>query len=243
MPIFPGLVVSELSVQYPRAAKKAVDGVSFRLPAGEVLAILGPSGCGKSSLLRAIAGLEDAAATELAWQGISLATVPVHKRNFGLLFQDGQLFNHRSVAGNVEYGLISQRMGKQERKQRVAKLLAMVGLPDAGPRSVTTLSGGEKQRVALARALAPKPQLLLLDEPLSALDQVLRQQLATELRELVKETSTTAIFVTHDQAEAFAVADQTAVMFAGKIAQVGSESELRSQPASAEVTNFLASSS
>ncbi|WP_246125521.1 ABC transporter ATP-binding protein [Cellulomonas xylanilytica] len=215
------------------AAAPAVDGVSLDVAPGSVVALLGPSGCGKSSLLRAVAGLEPLAAGSVSWDGSSLAGVPVHRRGFGLMFQDGQLFPHRTVGGNVAYGLPA-RSGA-----RVAELLDLVGLAGYEDRGIATLSGGERQRVALARALAPEPRLLLLDEPLSALDRALRERLAVDLRAALVATGTTAVFVTHDQDEAFAVADRVAVMSAGRLLQVDAPADLWVRPASREVASFL----
>ncbi|CAG7599822.1 Spermidine/putrescine import ATP-binding protein PotA [Leucobacter soli] len=198
-------------------ALPAVDGVSFAVRPGEVVALTGPSGCGKSTLLRAIAGLEPLAGGSVHWDDEDLERVPPHRRGFGLMFQDGQLFAHRSVAENIAYGLRVQRAARGEREARVAELLALVELPDAGSRPVTALSGGERQRVALARSLAPRPRLLLLDEPLSALDRELRERLALDLARLLRQTGTTAILVTHDESEAEAVADRALRMRSGRL--------------------------
>jgi thiamine transport system ATP-binding protein len=236
-----GLTVRDLAVRYPapRGGRDvvAVAGVDLDVPAGQVLALLGPSGCGKSSLLRAVAGLEPPAAGEVRWDGLDLASVPVHRRGFGLVFQDGQLFPHRDVAGNVAYGL--RGLDRPGRAARVTELLDLVGLPGYERRPVATLSGGERQRVALARSLAPAPRLLLLDEPLSALDRSLRERLAEDLRRVLVATGTTALFVTHDQDEAFTVADRVAVLSAGRLLQVASPDELWRRPASREVAEFL----
>jgi thiamine transport system ATP-binding protein len=217
---------------------RAVDGVSLDVAAGEVVALLGPSGCGKSSLLRAVAGLEPLAAGAVLWDGADLAGTPVHRRGFALMFQDGQLFAHRDVAGNVAYGL-PRGLGRAARTARVAELLDLVGLAGYGPRPVPTLSGGERQRVALARALAPAPRLLLLDEPLSALDRALRERLAVDLRGALVATGTPAVFVTHDQDEAFAVADRVGVMQAGRLLRIAAPDELWRAPGSREVAAFL----
>jgi len=217
----------------------AVDHVSLEVAPGEVVALLGPSGCGKSSLLRAVAGLEPVAGGRVLWDGDDVAGVPVHQRGFGLMFQDGQLFAHRDVTGNVEYGLRMQRVPRARRQQRVAELLEVVGLPGSGKRSVATMSGGERQRVALARALAPQPALLLLDEPLSALDRALRERLAADLRAALVATGTTALFVTHDHDEAFTVADRVAVMSQGRLLQVDAPARLWAEPADREVAAFL----
>lgn len=179
------------------------------MPQGEVVALLGASGSGKSTLLRAIAGLEPVRAGRITWHGTDLADVAPHKRGFGLVFQDGQLFTHRTVAENVAHGLRVQRMPKEEREARVTELLELVGLPGTHARRVTELSGGERQRIALARSLAPRPGLLLLDELLfSALDRELRERLATDLAAMLRATHTTAILVTHDDGEADVIADR-----------------------------------
>ncbi|PVU83112.1 ABC transporter ATP-binding protein [Cellulomonas sp. WB94] len=238
-----GLSVRGLVVRYPAArgteAVTAVDDVTLDIAPGEVLALLGPSGCGKSSLLRAVAGLEPAAAGTVAWDGADLAGVPVHRRGFGLMFQDGQLFPHRDVAGNVEFGLRMAGLDRPAREARVRELLEVVGLAGYERRPVATLSGGEQQRVALARSLAPSPRLLLLDEPLSALDRALRERLAEDLRTALTATGTTALLVTHDHDEAFAVADRIAVMEAGRLLQVAEPAELWQRPLTRQVAEFL----
>jgi len=211
-----GLEVRGVTVAYGDAAP-AVTDASFDVALGEVVALTGPSGCGKSTLLRAISGLEPLTSGSVRWAGEDLAQVPPHKRGFGLMFQDGQLFAHMTVAKNVAYGLSAKQFSKDERQRRVAELLELVGLPDYGGRAVTELSGGERQRVALARSLAPKPRLLLLDEPLSALDRQLRERLAGELATLLRATGTTAILVTHDPYEADTVADRVLQMWAGRL--------------------------
>jgi thiamine transport system ATP-binding protein len=211
-----GLGVRGVTVAYGDAAP-AVTDASFDVALGEVVALTGPSGCGKSTLLRAISGLEPLTSGSVRWAGEDLAQVPPHKRGFGLMFQDGQLFAHMTVAKNVAYGLSAKQFSKDERQRRVAELLELVGLPDYGGRAVTELSGGERQRVALARSLAPKPRLLLLDEPLSALDRQLRERLAGELATLLRATGTTAILVTHDPYEADTVADRVLQMWAGRL--------------------------
>lgn len=195
----------------------AVRDLSLGVDRGEIVALTGPSGCGKSTLLRAIAGLEPLAAGTISWDGVDLATTPPHRRGFGLMFQDGQLFAHLSVSKNVAYGLAAQRIPRAEQEARVSRLLELVGLPDIGSRPVTSLSGGQRQRVALARSLAPEPRLLLLDEPLSALDHELRERLAVDLGRLLRETGTTAILVTHDPGEAATVADRVLRMANGHL--------------------------
>ncbi|MFC5287242.1 ABC transporter ATP-binding protein [Actinokineospora guangxiensis] len=227
------LSATGLTVHYGSVA--AVSDVDFEIGDGEVLALLGPSGCGKSTLLRAVAGLEPARG-RVSWDGTDLSGVPVHRRGFGLVFQDGQLFPHRDVAGNVAFGL---RMRGERSPGRVAELLELVGLDGYGKRRVATLSGGEQQRVALARALAPRPRLLLLDEPLSALDRSLREQLAIDLSRLLREAGTTALVVTHDHDEAFTLADRVAVMDSGRIRQVGRPAEVWRRPADETTARFL----
>ncbi len=232
-----GLRVSNLSVHYGQTI--AVSDVDLGIADGEVLALLGPSGCGKSTLLRAVAGLEQSSSGAVAWDDADLAGVPVHRREFGLVFQDGQLFPHRDVAGNVAFGLRMRGADKKAQAERVAELLDLVGLPGYGSRRTTELSGGEQQRVALARALAPRPKLLLLDEPLSALDRALREQLAADLAVLLRRAGATALLVTHDHGEAFALADRIALMRKGKIVQTGTPEEVRKRPADDGVAAFL----
>ena len=215
----------------------AVDGVDLDVARGQTVALLGASGCGKSSLLRAVAGLEDLAGGTIAWDGRDVVRVPVHKRGFGLMFQDGQLFPFRDVAGNVAYGLTG--VPRPERRARVEEMLELVGLPGYGPRDVTTLSGGQAQRVALARSLAPEPRLLLLDEPLSALDRALREQLVVDLRDILARQGTTALYVTHDHGEARAVADRVGVMEAGRLLRIDAPEALWAHPGGEAVARFL----
>jgi thiamine transport system ATP-binding protein len=230
-----GLEVRDVTVEYDGAP--AVVDATVDVPDGSVLAVLGPSGCGKSTLLRAVAGLEPVARGSIAWDGRDLAGVPTHKRGFALMFQDGQLFNHLTVARNVGYALRIRRAPRAE--ARVDELLALVGLEGYGDRLPATLSGGERQRVALARCLAVEPRLLLLDEPLSALDAGLRERLAGDLAVILREAGTTALLVTHDHDEAFAVADRIAVMRSGRIVQQGDIGEVWRAPADPETALFL----
>jgi thiamine transport system ATP-binding protein len=231
------LEVEDLRVRFGDVV--AVDGVTFTLADGEVLAVLGPSGCGKSTLLRAVAGLERVDAGTIAFDGQDLAPVPTFRRGFALMFQDGQLFPHLSVADNIGYPLRLRRVPRAERRARVDELLELVGLPGAHDREPATLSGGEAQRVALARALAVRPRLLLLDEPLSALDRDLRERLAGELRDILRAEGTTALLVTHDHDEAFAVADRMAVMRAGRFVQTGTLEDVWRAPADPTTARFL----
>lgn len=231
------LELDSITVRYGQTV--AVSDVSLSVADGEVVALLGPSGCGKSTLLRTIAGLEKPSSGAVRWDSRDLAGVPVHRREFGLVFQDGQLFPHRSVAGNVAFGLRMQKVERESRDKRVLSLLELVGLDGYAERRVTQLSGGEQQRVALARALAPSPRLLLLDEPLSALDRALREQLAVDLARLLREAATTALVVTHDHDEAFTLADRVAIMSRGRIVQVGPPAEVWSSPVDVETAKFL----
>ena len=230
-----GLSVRGLAVAY--GDLRAVDGVDLEVAAGEIVALLGASGSGKSSLLRAVAGLEDVAGGEVTWGGRSMVRVPVHRRGFGLMFQDGQLFEHRDVGGNIAYGLTG--LPRARRGERVREMLELVSLPGFERRRVTTLSGGQAQRVALARALAPAPRLLLLDEPLSALDRALREQLATDVRAILPQGGTTALYVTHDQDEAMTVADRVGVMEAGRLLRLDTPQHLWADPGSSKVARFL----
>ncbi|WP_122816165.1 ABC transporter ATP-binding protein [Nocardioides pantholopis] len=229
------LTITDASVAYDGVP--VVRDVSLGLADGAVLAVLGPSGSGKSTLLRAVAGLEPLAAGSVAWDGRDLARVPTHKRGFALMFQDGQLFDHLTVGRNVGYALRLRR--DRHEADRVAELLALVGLTGYADRLPGTLSGGERQRVALARALAVRPRLLLLDEPLSALDAGLRERLALDLRGILRESGTTALMVTHDHEEAFTVADRLAVMRAGRLVQEGEIGDVWREPADPETALFL----
>jgi thiamine transport system ATP-binding protein len=231
-----GLRVHDLSVSYDGVP--AVVAADLDLADGRVLAVLGPSGCGKSTLLRAVAGLEPATGV-VRWHDDDLSRTPTHKRGFALMFQDGQLFPQLSVARNVGYPLRLRRTPRREVDARVAELLHLVGLDGFTDRLPATLSGGERQRVALARALAADPRLLLLDEPLSALDAGLRSRLAEDLRRILVAAGTTAVMVTHDHEEAFAVADDLAVMRAGRIVQAGPIAEVWRAPVDPETALFL----
>jgi thiamine transport system ATP-binding protein len=228
------LTLTDVSVAYDGVV--AVDDVSLEVPDGSILAVLGPSGCGKSSLLRAIAGLEPLTAGSISFDGRGVDRLATHKRGFALMFQDGQLFAHMTVAGNVGYAL---RLRRRPSAERVAELLSLVGLAGYADRLPATLSGGERQRVALARALAVEPRLLLLDEPLSALDTGLRERLAVDLRNILHAAGTTGLMVTHDHDEAFQVADRLAVMRGGRVVQSGPIDEVWSAPVDEETALFL----
>jgi spermidine/putrescine transport system ATP-binding protein len=246
--------------------KPLLKGISFSLAAGETICLLGSSGSGKSTILRIIAGLEQAEHGDVRWEGQSLADVPVHRRNFGLMFQDYALFPHLDVFENVAFGLrnspgsgtgrnspgsgtgrnspgsgtgMRQNRTENEIKLRVAEVLSGVNLSAFGKRRVTELSGGEQQRVALARALAPHPRLLMLDEPLASLDRALRERLMDELRGILHHSGIPAIYVTHDQQEAFTIADKIILLHEGEIIQAGTAPEVFAKPANAWVASFL----
>ncbi|KOV66100.1 ABC transporter ATP-binding protein [Streptomyces sp. MMG1121] len=219
--------------------RAVLDTVGLDVAEHEVVCVLGPSGSGKSTLLRAVAGLQPLAGGRVLLDGRDQSGVPAHKRGVGLMFQDHQLFPQRDVGANVAFGLRMHGVAKSERDAEVRELLELVGLPGAARRAVASLSGGEQQRVALARALAPKPRLLMLDEPLGQLDRSLRERLVVELRELFGRLGTTVLAVTHDQGEAFALADRVVVMRDGRIAQSGTPLEVWQRPADAFVARFL----
>ncbi len=214
-------------------------GISLQVAEGETVCLLGRSGSGKSTLLRIIAGLETPERGEVCWQGRDLAGTPAHRRNFGLMFQDYALFPHRNVAENVAFGLRMQNVPRAEIARRVGEALEQVNLLGFERRRVTDLSGGEQQRVALARALAPRPHLLMFDEPLGALDRTLREQLGEELRRLLHATRIPAIYVTHDQEEAFAIADRLVLLHEGRVEQSGVPEAVYRRPASAWAASFL----
>jgi thiamine transport system ATP-binding protein len=219
--------------------RAVLDGVDLSVAEHEIVCVLGPSGSGKSTLLRAVAGLQHLDGGRVLLDGRDQVGVAAHKRGVGLMFQDHQLFPQRDVGGNVAFGLRMHGVSKGEQGSRVRELLDLVGLPGADRRAVASLSGGEQQRVALARALAPRPRLLMLDEPLGQLDRSLRERLVVELRELFGQLGTTVLAVTHDQGEAFALADRVVVMRDGRIAQSGTPLEVWQRPADEFVARFL----
>jgi len=235
------LEVSQLSVTYRGQTSPAVQGVSFGLHAGDIGVLIGPSGCGKTTLLRAVAGLErvSAGVIRLGGQTVSQsgASLPPESRQVGMVFQDYALFPHLSIGRNVAFGI--DHLPRGERAARVAEVLALVGLEGQQERFPHELSGGQQQRVALARALAPKPRLLLLDEPFSNLDVDLRERLAYEVRGILKAAKATALFVTHDQLEAFAVGDIIGVMHQGELHQWDNAYTLYHRPASRFVAEFI----
>ncbi len=231
------LEIEQLTVCYGDTI--ALDRVDVTVADHEIVCVLGPSGSGKSTLLRATAGLEPPTHGRVRWDGDDLSELPPHRRRFGLMFQDHALFPHRDVLGNVAFGLRMQRLSSTAVDSRAREALARVGLAGFEHRRVRELSGGEQQRVALARALAPEPRLLMLDEPLGSLDRELRERLVGELRALFVTLAVTALFVTHDQDEAFALADRIVIMRAGKIEQVGAPEDVWRNPATEFAARFL----
>jgi ABC-type Fe3+/spermidine/putrescine transport system ATPase subunit len=221
------------------AGKPLLNDISFSVAEGETICLLGASGSGKSTLLRIIAGLEATDSGSISFNGLDLITTPPHLRDFGLVFQDYALFPHLSVHENVAFGLKMRRMGQDEINQRVANSLDLVSLTRFGSRKVTELSGGEQQRVALARALAIRPRLLMFDEPLGALDRALREDLLSELRTILHHTKIPAIYVTHDQEEAFTIADRVLILHEGRIIREGAPAEVWAKPDSVVVAEFL----
>jgi putrescine transport system ATP-binding protein len=217
----------------------AVDKLSLGIAAGEFFALLGPSGCGKSTLLRLAAGFETPNEGRVLLDGVDLAGTPPHLRPVNMMFQSYALFPHMTVEGNIAFGLKQERLPKDAIAKRVAEMLALVQLEPWAKRRPDQLSGGQKQRVALARALAKRPKVLLLDEPLAALDKKLREETQFELMKLQKHTGTTFIIVTHDQEEAMTVANRLAVMDRGRLAQVGAPADVYEQPNSRYVANFI----
>ena len=231
------LRVDDVTVHFDGSA--AVDGASLEVGRGEVVAVLGPSGSGKTTLLRVVAGLQAPDSGRVLLDGVDLAGTAPHRRGIGLVFQDHALFPHRDVAANVAFGLRMRGDPPERVAARTADLLELVGLTGFEHRSVGSLSGGEQQRVALARALAPEPRVLLLDEPLGSLDRRLRDRLLEDLGQLFDELGVTALYVTHDQTEAFTLGDRVAVMRAGRAVQIATPDELWSHPADADVARFL----
>ena len=227
-------------VRVSYGAHTVIDDLDWSVGAhGLVTALLGPSGCGKSTLIRAIAGLEEVERGSIRLDGDDVVRVPPHRRDFGVVFQDGQLFGGRSVGANVAYGLKARHMGRSQIAERVAEMLELVQLPGFERRSVDELSGGQAQRVALARALAPHPRLLLLDEPLAALDRRLRDELAVDIGRAVRATETPTILVTHDHTEAALVADAISVMRSGDIVQTDPPARLWQRPVDTWTAQFL----
>ncbi len=233
------LQVSNVSVSY--GSNTVVHDVSFALEPGEIGCLLGPSGCGKTTLLRAIAGFEDVSQGAISIGGATVSslkrTLPPEKRAVGMVFQDFALFPHLTIADNIGFGI--RELARSEQKARIRELLELVGMSGFGTRYPHELSGGQQQRIAVARALAPRPDLLLLDEPFSSMDVELREQLAADVRGILKKEGITAILVTHDQNEAFAMADVIGVMFDGRLQQWDTGYRLYHQPATISVADFI----
>jgi len=225
------------AIEVPLGDKPVLGQASLAVDTGEIVAVLGPSGSGKTTLLRAIAGLVDISSGDIRWDGISVIGVPTHLREFGLMFQGYALFPHMDVADNVGFGL--RTTGHTDIAQEVEEALAWVGLTGFEQRAIDSLSGGERQRVALARTLASKPRLVMLDEPLGALDRNLRQHLVENTRQILTERGVTGIVVTHDRDEAVALSDRLALMRNGRIVQTGSVGEILANPADEWVREFL----
>lgn len=237
MGVTPRLEVRAATVTF--TGPPALAQVDLVVEPGEVVALLGPSGSGKSTLLRVIAGLQPLDAGSVLVDGVDLGSTPPHRRGVGLMFQDHALFPHRDVGANVAFGLRMQGWSSSQQRSRVAELLGLVGLPDAADRRIQTLSGGEQQRVALARALAPAPRILLLDEPLGALDRPLRERLAVELRGVFRSLGLTVLAVTHDQPEAFALASRLVLLDAGRVLQSGAPAAVWGRPRTVRAAHLL----
>lgn len=231
------LTVKEIYKEYD--ALPLLNGLSFEVAQGELVCLLGSSGSGKSTMLRIIAGLEEPASGRIFWNGQDITHLPAHQRGFGLMFQDYALFPHKSVAENIAFGLRMAHTPKEEIDQIVRQSLESIRMLSFADRPVTELSGGEQQRVALARALAPDPRLLMLDEPLGALDHNLRTELINELRQRLRASQKPVIYVTHDQEEAFALADRLLLLHEGRLIQEGSPEEVFRKPTNAWVASFL----
>ncbi len=234
-----GATVQLIGVTKEFSGSLALTGVDLTMKPGEFIALLGPSGCGKTTVLRTLSGLEQVTEGRILIDGEDIVNVPVNKRDMGMVFQSYSLFPHMTVLENVEFGLRMRKVDAASRARRSTEALEMVGLGHLGGRYAHQLSGGQQQRVALARALVTRPRVLLLDEPLSALDAKVRVQLRDEIRRIQTELGITTLFVTHDQEEALAVADRVAVMNAGNIEQIGTPEELYTAPATPFVANFV----
>jgi ABC-type Fe3+/spermidine/putrescine transport system ATPase subunit len=223
-------------------ATRAVDRVSLTIEPGSMVALLGPSGCGKTTTLRMVAGLVEPSAGEIFLDERPITRVPVHRRNIGMLFQNYALFPHMNVAENIAFGLETRGIKRAAAAERVASALQLVQLPEYSNRMPSQLSGGQQQRIALARALVVEPALLLLDEPLGALDKALRQSMQVELRALQQRLGVTTVMVTHDQDEALTMADRIVIMRDGRVEQVGAPADVYQRPVSRFVAGFLGAS-
>lgn len=233
----PMIEISKVTRSY--GTFKALDDATVTIREGEFFSLLGPSGCGKTTLLRMIAGFDDPTSGSITIGGEPMAGIPANRRPTNMVFQSYAIFPHLNVEQNVAYGLRRLRLGGPEERRRVEEALSMVSLSGLGKRGATELSGGQRQRVALARALVMRPKVLLLDEPLSALDKKLREQMQVELRRLQQAVGITFVLVTHDQYEALAMSDRIAVMFGGRIAQIAAPKEIYQKPINRQVADFL----
>nr|WP_237684175.1 ABC transporter ATP-binding protein [Pseudaminobacter soli] len=233
----PAVEFRDIDIHYGKFV--AVRDFSLAIRKGSFVTLLGPSGCGKTTILRSIAGLVDISTGQISIGGRRVDDIPIYKRNIGLVFQSYALFPHKSVFDNVAFGLKYRNVPKPEIARRVGKALEMVRLPGSEKKLPSQLSGGQQQRIALARAIVFEPEVLLLDEPLSALDANMREEMRVEIKKIQKETGITAIFVTHDQEEALSMSDRIVVMNAGRIEQIGSPEEVYEAPATAFVADFL----
>jgi ABC-type Fe3+/spermidine/putrescine transport system ATPase subunit len=231
------LGVESIDVRF--GEKLVLRGVTLTVGKGESVAVLGPSGSGKSTLLRAVAGLVPVESGSITWDGEAITTVPTHLRGFGLMFQGYALFPHLDVFGNVGFGLRMANVLDEEIERRVRAALELVGLDGFDHRSIADLSGGEKQRVALARTLAPEPRMIMLDEPLGALDRALRERLMVDTRRILSDRGVTALVVTHDRDEAEALSDRIALMREGSIVQTGNLADILAHPVDKWVSSFL----
>ena len=231
------LEIVELKKRIDKAP--VLSGISLQVKKGECLCLLGPSGCGKTTLLRLVAGLDSPESGDIRFRGKSILTTPAHRRNFTMMFQDFALFPHRDVFSNISFGLEMKQWTRQRMITKVDQMLELVGLSGFGHRSIDELSGGERQRVALARALAPEPDCILLDEPLGSLDRILKERLLEDIMHILKQVETTAIFVTHDQAEAFYAADRICLLNQGRVEQVDTPTSLYYFPKTLYAARFL----
>lgn len=240
--LYPWIVMEGLEIRDIHKAfdnQSVLSGISFQQTPGEILALLGPSGSGKTTLLEIIAGLVEPDSGDCFWDGNSLLGIPPHQRSFGLMFQEYVLFPHKNVRDNVAFGLKMAGEKPEISTARVKETLKLVGLEGFEDRDISTLSGGEQQRVALARSLAPEPKLVMLDEPLGALDRTIRERLVGDLRRILKGAQQTALYVTHDQEEAFSISDRVVILGDGHAAQIGTPQEIYYHPASPYVAKFL----
>lgn len=232
-------MLSLSNIHHHYGTNQVLDDIYLEIKQGEIICLLGPSGCGKTTLLRLIAGLEKPSDGDIKLESKSILTTPVAERNFGLMFQDFALFPHLNVGENITFGLKMRGVDRAEQQNRLQELLELIGLENYARRDINELSGGERQRVALARSLAPRPRLLMLDEPIGSLDAALRERLVVDLHKIIKQQQLTAIYVTHDQREAYAIADRVVVLNAGQIEQIATPQELYQSPKTRYIAQFI----